>query len=134
MDLFGILIGVLAVLSGFLFFYLRRRHGKLEHLGIPIVQPFLCFGSPPFSYHKNITHEYYVQVNTTQFIAQIFTFRIPLNAITVNVNPRLLRSDDFKDLILKYPLFKFVGCCDQKCFKTKLLHQVALAVHLKRSR
>ena len=64
MDLFSVLVGVLAAVAGVLYLYLRRRHGKLEHLGIPIVPPFLCFGSPPFSYHKSITHEYYVQVKS----------------------------------------------------------------------
>ncbi len=72
MDLLNLLVGILVVLAGLLYVYLRRRHGKLEHLGIPIVPSFLCFGSPPFSYHKNITHEHYVQVITDVLLRYLF--------------------------------------------------------------
>ena len=44
-----------------LFFYLRRNRGLAEEFGLPVVKPFLCFGSPPFLYHKIIYHDWYVE-------------------------------------------------------------------------
>ena len=35
-----------------LYFYLKRHHGYLETTGLPVVPGFLCFGSPPFAFHR----------------------------------------------------------------------------------
>jgi hypothetical protein len=42
------------ILFGWLFFHLRRFRGALETTGLPLVKPFLCFGSPPFLLNKVI--------------------------------------------------------------------------------
>jgi hypothetical protein len=63
MELLTIFFTFLIAILLAIYFYLRRNHGYIEHLGIPIVKPFLCFGSPPFLHHKNLTHEYYERVS-----------------------------------------------------------------------
>jgi hypothetical protein len=63
MAFLSIFLGIVATGIAALYFYLRRRYGSIEHLGIPIVKPFLCFGSPPFFYHRITTHEYYEKVS-----------------------------------------------------------------------
>lgn len=47
------LIGLVA-----LWFYLRRNYGQLDGMGLPIIKPFLCFGSPPFLLNKIVWHEW----------------------------------------------------------------------------
>jgi hypothetical protein len=63
MELLTIFFTFLIAILVAIYFYLRRNHGYIENLGIPIVKPFLCFGSPPFLHHKNLTHEYYERVS-----------------------------------------------------------------------
>ena len=46
-----ILTGLL-VLCVALIFHFRRFRGYLEHCGLPLVKPFLCFGSSPFLLNK----------------------------------------------------------------------------------
>lgn len=55
-----LLVGILLLLTGFCF-YLKRNHGSLETLGIPVDKPWLIFGSGPYEWHKVAVHEYYVQ-------------------------------------------------------------------------
>ena len=49
------------VLIGFvsLYFYLRRYRGYLETTGLPVVPAFLCFGSPPFAFHRIHYHQWF---------------------------------------------------------------------------
>ena len=44
----------------YLWFHLRSQYGFLETTGLPMVKPFLCFGSPPFAFHKMRMHEWYL--------------------------------------------------------------------------
>ena len=48
----GTILGVFILLVLLVYKHLTRFYGRLENLGIPVVPPFLCFGSPPFNYHK----------------------------------------------------------------------------------
>ena len=60
MDWLTIILGaiLLALLAGYM--YLSRSRGYLESTGIPLVKPFLCFGSPPFILHNITYHEDYM--------------------------------------------------------------------------
>ena len=51
-----LLIGVVA-----LFFYLKRHHGYLETTGLPVVPAFLCFGSPPYAFHRIHYHQWFTE-------------------------------------------------------------------------
>lgn len=42
--------------------HLRRNHGTLEALGIPVHKPLLCFGSPPFLWNKVAVHDFYLDL------------------------------------------------------------------------
>ena len=37
---------------------MTRNRGVVESFGLPMVKPFLCFGSPPFAFNKIVYHEY----------------------------------------------------------------------------
>ena len=43
----GIVLGLVLLIK-----HLRRNHGSLEALGLPVSKPFLFFGSPPFLWNK----------------------------------------------------------------------------------
>ena len=51
-----LLIGVVS-----LYFYLRRHHGYLETTGLPVVPAFMCFGSPPYAFHRIHYHQWYTE-------------------------------------------------------------------------
>ena len=59
MALATILLGAFLVGLVVLWFHLNRTHGHLETTGLPMVKPFLCFGSPPFAVHKMRLYEWY---------------------------------------------------------------------------
>lgn len=61
MELCSVCLAIVFVGLVLLWFWLTRNRGHLEGLGIPIVPPFLCFGSPPFAPHKYILHELYLE-------------------------------------------------------------------------
>lgn len=64
MNTMDTLVALLCGLAAFLLvlaLYLRRNHGVLESLGIPVASPFLCFGSGPFLWNKVVVHEHYLQ-------------------------------------------------------------------------
>ena len=50
--LLGLILGCLCCLLVLVYRHLTRFYGSLEALGIPVISPFLCFGSPPFDYHN----------------------------------------------------------------------------------
>ena len=59
MELITLILGfILAGLVG-LYFYLSRAHGYLETTGLPLLKPFLCFGSQPYWLHNLHYHEWY---------------------------------------------------------------------------
>ena len=59
MTLITIFLGALLIGLVALYFHLNRKHGHLETTGLPMLPPFLCFGSPPFAVHKMRMYEWY---------------------------------------------------------------------------
>ena len=49
MDFLTIVLGIilLSLVAGYM--HLSRNRGYLESTGLPLIKPFLCFGSPPYS-------------------------------------------------------------------------------------
>jgi len=43
--------------------YILKYHGTIESMGIPMVKPFLIFGSPPFLMHKLKIHDHNLQMH-----------------------------------------------------------------------
>lgn len=59
MDLSTIILGgILILLLGF-YWHLTKNRGYLESIGIPLIKPFLCFGSPPYFISDILYHEVY---------------------------------------------------------------------------
>ena len=52
MDVMSIVLSILLICLIALYFHLRRFRGYLEATGLPLVKPFLCFGSPPILLNK----------------------------------------------------------------------------------
>ncbi len=57
--LFTLLIGLLALAFVVVYKYLMQNRGVVESFGIPMVKPFLIFGSPPYLYNQILVHKYY---------------------------------------------------------------------------
>ena len=52
------ILGILLVFIVALIFHLRRNRGQIEDIGLPVLKPILCFGSPPLLHNKIIYHEW----------------------------------------------------------------------------
>ena len=61
MDVFTLIISIILIGLSLFYFYLTRNRGHLEQTHLPMVKPFLCFGSPPFMMHKIHYHKWYQQ-------------------------------------------------------------------------
>ena len=59
MEVVSWILAVILVVLVVLFFHFRRFRGYLEDTGLPMVQPFLCFGSAPRAFNKIVYHEWY---------------------------------------------------------------------------
>ena len=59
--MWALLLGALLVLLVILYRRATRHYGTLEELGIPVVKPFLCFGSTPVNYHQLKFHELHMK-------------------------------------------------------------------------
>ena len=59
MEILSWILTIILVISVFFFFYFRRFRGSIEESGLPMVRPFLCFGSAPILYNKIIYHVWY---------------------------------------------------------------------------
>ena len=56
-TMWHILVAVILVILVIAYRKATRYYGSLEKLGIPVVKPFLCFGSFPINYHEIKFHE-----------------------------------------------------------------------------
>ena len=55
--MFTIILSLILVLILIAYKRATRHYGCLESLGIPVVKPFLCFGSTPLNYHETLFHK-----------------------------------------------------------------------------
>ena len=63
MDLITILLGFVTLLLIILIKKCTAKYGYLESLGIPVIKPFLFFGSPPFGLHKIKWVDFYSEMH-----------------------------------------------------------------------
>ena len=47
-----IILGVILMILVIIYKRATRHYGYLESLGIPVIKPYLCFGSTPLNYHQ----------------------------------------------------------------------------------
>ena len=60
MDWVTLIFGAVTLVLILGYLYLSRTRGYLESTGIPMVKPFLCFGSPPFLLSKVLYKDWYL--------------------------------------------------------------------------
>ena len=61
MGLLTILLGIIGLGLFFILKHLMQNRKVIEKFGVPILKPFLCFGSPPFNFHQFNVREFYVE-------------------------------------------------------------------------
>jgi hypothetical protein len=60
MEILTILLGIVAILLAIVYFYLTQHRGVVESFGLPMIKPFLMFGSPPFLFNQFIYMDWMV--------------------------------------------------------------------------
>ena len=77
--------------------YMLKNRGYLESLGIPMIKPFLIFGSPPFVPHKMIIHEYYQEA--FKKLGKTWARYDGREALIVTIDPELIKSIMIKNFL-----------------------------------
>ena len=93
------------VLIGFvaLYFYLRRHHGYLETTGLPVIPAFLCFGSPPYAFHRIKYHEWFNKQHRQY--GRTFARYMGINPAIVSIDPEFIKEvvvkqfENFTDVV-----------------------------------
>ena len=67
-------LGVVLMLLVIAYKRATRYYGTLESLGIPVVKPFLCFGSVPVNYHEVKFHQKWIVLMPNKFQTQLNKF------------------------------------------------------------
>ena len=71
--------------------HLTRFYGSLESLGIPVIPPFLCFGSPPFNYHQ-VQVEAEDEANYEKFKSLTWGFYWGSQPCIVTMDPAMIKE------------------------------------------
>jgi len=86
-----------------LVFHLRRYRGCLEETGLPLVKPFLCFGSAPYLFNKIRYYEWYTEKHRE--LGRTFArYQGPTPNI-VTIDPEMIKEitvkqfDNFTDIL-----------------------------------
>ena len=93
-------IGFLVVL---LILHFRRFRGCIEESGLPIVQTFLCFGSPPILFNKMIYFEWYLKKHRQ--LGRTFARYEGVTPIITTIDPEFVKEvtvkqfDNFTDFL-----------------------------------
>ena len=101
MDILSWILTGTLVLVVALFFHLRRFRGKIEGTGLPIVKPVLCFGSPPFMFHKIVGHYWYQE--KFRELGKTFARYDGVNPAIYSIDPEFIKEvtvkqfDNFTD-------------------------------------
>ena len=91
---------ILLIVSGYL--YLTQCRGYLEKTGIPMVKPFLCFGSSPFLLHKVKMHEWFAEM--FQKLGMTFCRYEGIAPVIYSIDPEIVKEvtvkqfDNFVDV------------------------------------
>ena len=93
------------VLIGFvaLYFYLRRHHGYLETTGLPVIPAFLCFGSPPYAFHRIKYHEWFNKQHRQY--GRTFARYMGINPTIISIDPEFIKEvvvkqfENFTDVV-----------------------------------
>ena len=103
MDWLSWILTIVLILVVFLYFHFRRFRGCIEETGLPLVPPFLCFGSEPRLYNKTIYHEWYLEKHRE--LGHSFTRYEGVTPIISTIDPEFIREvtvkqfDNFTDVV-----------------------------------
>ena len=103
MDILSWILATILVILVALFFHLRRHRGFIEQLGLPIVKPFLCFGSPPYLYHKIFYYDWYKK--KIEQLGKTFVRYDGVYPSIVTIDPEIIKEvttkqfDNFMDVV-----------------------------------
>lgn len=100
----GLSIGLILAILG----YVSKHYGTLEAMGIPVVKPFLIFGSPPFLFHKIQVHEHNLQMHRK--LGKTFGRYSGRTPFVFTIDPELI-----KEILVRFSIGKSatkVAICD----------------------
>ena len=86
-----------------LYFYLRRYHGYLETTGLPVIPAFLCFGSPPYAFHRIHYHQWFAE--KFRQLGRTFARYQGVTPAIITIDPEFIKEvvvkqfDNFTDVI-----------------------------------
>ena len=87
----GATLGLFILLLLLVYKHLTRFYGTLEGLGIPVIPPFLCFGSPPFNYHQ-VQVEKEDEANYQKFNSLTWGFYWGSQPHIVTMDPKVIKE------------------------------------------
>ena len=103
MDWCTITLAVFLVALVAFYKHMTRYRGSLEATGLPMVKPFLCFGSPPFLLNKIHFHKWYQQ-KFKEFGQKTFCRYDGIGPIIATIDPEIIKEitvkqfDNFTDI------------------------------------
>ena len=103
MELSTLVFALFSVLIVCLIRKSPQNYGSLEAMGIPVIKPFLCFGSPPFGLHKIVWHKWYVEKH--QQLGMTFGLYNGTSPVIVTTDPDIIRCvyvknfEEFGDMV-----------------------------------
>ena len=103
MDWLSWVLAIFLVILVALFFRFRRFRGCLEATGLPMVPPFLCFGSPPWLFNKIVYHEWYLEKHRE--LGRSFTRYEGVTPIICTIDPEFIKEvtvkqfENFTDVV-----------------------------------
>ena len=102
MDLCTLLLTLAVIGLVAFYWHMTRFRGSLEQTGLPMVKPFLCFGSPPFLLNKIHYHEWYQE--KFRQLGRTFARYDGIGPIIATIDPELIKEitvkqfDNFTDV------------------------------------
>ena len=103
MELSTLLFALFFVLIVCLIRKFTKNYGSLEAIGIPVIKPFLCFGSPPFGLHKIVWHKWYLEKH--QQLGTTFGLYNGTSPIIITTDPDIIKCvyvknfEEFGDMV-----------------------------------
>ena len=103
MELSTVLFALSSILIVCLIRKFTKKYGSLEAMGVPVIKPFLCFGSPPFGLHKIVMHKWYFEKH--QQLGMTFGLYNGSSPIIVTTDPDIIKCvyvknfEEFGDMV-----------------------------------
>nr|AKH03525.1 cytochrome P450 3027E1 [Paracyclopina nana] len=103
MEWFACLLCIVALLILLFIWHSTKSYGRLESLGIPVIKPFLCFGSPPLDWHNVRWYDWYRMQH--EKLGHTFGHYIGTFPVISTINPDFIKAvyvknfEEFGDMV-----------------------------------